>query len=227
MSKAIVKSEAELRNEVFKRLVNLGVNADTIVFDCRLAAGFWADVVVVDKMSRAPIMAFEIKRMRPSMLSNATFNVGRLAARVPYYLLYINSEDGSTHIARIIKEQELGPMLDWNDDQNVCRLLVIDYDAVKGFAKELLGKMSELDFWKAKMKRVLWFWLPVLLMLFLCVHVWWKCLTWELVAYYAILSIVGLAGCGIPIHLKYRDIELLIGEMKPVDGTTKVNDSDT
>jgi len=62
--------------------------------------------------------------------------------------------------------------------------------------------------------RILGLWFPLVLVAALPVHVWFKPLTWELVAYYGILAIVAFVGSGIQIHLKCKDIEALVGEWR-------------
>jgi len=212
MSPKQIVNESDLRAEMHSRLAQSGIAEDLIKDDVLLSRGFWADIVVLDKLSRQPLMAFELKTYRGGYSAKPPYHLGCFAEKIPYYLLVYNLKEGTGWIARIKSEKVLSESVEWSDEEEVCKLLSIDYTVARKFAKWMNVAIEKLSNMKTCAKWTLRLWFPLILLVSLVVHIGFKPLTWELVAYYGILTVVAFVGSGIQIHLKYKDIEALIGE---------------
>lgn len=211
-----ISSFEKIVKDVCEHLTSIGVDENSIKKDCRLSKGFWADVVVVDKSSCRPIMAFELKQMSKNKVSSIPLQVGVFSEQLPYYLIVVESS-GKSWITRLRSNGKVGSWIDFSESKLVKSYFLDDLDAAKAFTKKVLCRYDLLKQVKSIGRSVIRFWLPFVLLLMLIVHVFCRSLTWELVAYYGLIIVVVLVGYGVTIHIKYKDIEILLDKWKVED----------
>jgi len=145
MSQKQIVNESDLRAEVHSRLAHSGIAEDLIKDDVLLSRGFWADIVVLDKFSRQPLMAFELKMSRGGCGAKPPYHVGSFAEKIPYYLLVFDVGKDVGWIARVKSEDMLSASVEWGNEEEVCKLLSVDYAGARIWAKAFNGAIKRFS----------------------------------------------------------------------------------